>query len=120
MKETEKRMEDMLHKTFIEFMIIYISILIVCKHTCTLAENDWKEWVCVCGGGGVLSFRQMATKSIFLSMNIRKMVVNATISCIMHSIYKDVKYTKSDNFWIHPRKLDVNQFEFDTDMWSSE
>lgn len=52
--------------------------------------------MCV-GEGGVLSFRQMATKSIFLNMNIRKMVVNATISCIMHSIYKDVKYTKSDN-----------------------
>lgn len=35
--------------------------------------------MCV-GEGGVLSFRQMATKSIFQSMNIRKMVVNATIS----------------------------------------
>lgn len=42
---------------------------------------------------GVLSFSQMATKSKFLSMNIKKMVdlvVNAAMSCIIQSINEDV------------------------------
>lgn len=71
---------------------------------------------------GVLSFSQMATKSKFLSMNIKKMVdlvVNAAMSCIIQSINEDViqspitlEFTNGNKLYTQLfNLLNVNQFD---------